>query len=483
MKKIFCFIIIFMICSLFIFNNKKLKMKAEANEIVYVLNEEFHTHYLQNALSSNSVYNSNITNYHNNVTAYFDNLTYNLGMNYKGSCGYVGIGMLLSFYDTFLVDEIIPENYDIKSIGNSFYINGRRNSPGIYRDVIANPNDLTDSYYGASLSPLNYYNHMVSISNQSLHAKLITIGADKGYYNFNLANNNAGLSFTKIQDILTTYLSNVVMYEESDFSINYEDTNVRDFVISNVTEGIPVLLGITGSRGGHIVIAYDYDELTDNIYCHFGWGADKTHVTIESEYFTNYSEAFTLTINKSHLHSNNYGVTTINNNIATTNYYCYDYSEITLINHTYNYNYVSSGELSHNAYCKCGAFITESHIMFKGACSKCSYIHQHNFLDWIYYNNNYHIEVCDCGVTGTLKKPHVIRAIDVVNQKAPCLECGYIVDCRNDTGMLLGTNIKYSINGSLVLSNGIIILVDEDINDYFLGCLIFYKSNELPNYK
>lgn len=93
MKKIFCFIIIFMICSLFIFNNKKLKMKAEANEIVYVLNEEFHTHYLQNALSSNSVYNSNITNYHNNVTAYFDNLTYNLGMNYKGSCGYVGIGM------------------------------------------------------------------------------------------------------------------------------------------------------------------------------------------------------------------------------------------------------------------------------------------------------------------------------------------------------------------------------------------------------
>ena len=63
-----------MICSLFIFNNKKLKMKAEANEIVYVLNEEFHTHYLQNALSSNSVYNSNITNYHNNVTAYFDNL-------------------------------------------------------------------------------------------------------------------------------------------------------------------------------------------------------------------------------------------------------------------------------------------------------------------------------------------------------------------------------------------------------------------------
>ena len=102
-----------------------------------------------------------------------------------------------------------------------------------------------------------------------------------------------------------------------------------------------------------------------------------------------------------------------------------------------------------------------------------------------YYDryNNYHIEVCDCGVTGTLKKPHVIRAIDVVNQKAPCLECGYIVDCRNDTGMLLGTNIKYSINGSLVLSNGIIILVDEDINDYFLGCLIFYKSNELPNYK
>lgn len=52
-------------------------------------------------------------------------------MNYKGSCGYVAIGMILSYYDTFLDDSIIPEQYDMVSNGYDDNIILRRNSPGI----------------------------------------------------------------------------------------------------------------------------------------------------------------------------------------------------------------------------------------------------------------------------------------------------------------------------------------------------------------
>lgn len=42
------------------------------------------------------------------LSAYFDYLETNFGTNDKGSCVYVSIGMLLSYYDTFLNDDIIP---------------------------------------------------------------------------------------------------------------------------------------------------------------------------------------------------------------------------------------------------------------------------------------------------------------------------------------------------------------------------------------
>lgn len=50
-----------------------------------------------------------ITNlqYDTYVKNYFAGLTQNFGANIKGSCGYVSLGMLLSYYDSFLDDNII----------------------------------------------------------------------------------------------------------------------------------------------------------------------------------------------------------------------------------------------------------------------------------------------------------------------------------------------------------------------------------------
>lgn len=46
---------------------------------------------------------------------YFDGLNKNFGNNTYGTCNYVAIGMILSFYDTYWDEGFIPEKYDVKT--------------------------------------------------------------------------------------------------------------------------------------------------------------------------------------------------------------------------------------------------------------------------------------------------------------------------------------------------------------------------------
>ncbi|MCM1259324.1 MAG: hypothetical protein NC182_00075 [Prevotella sp.] len=46
-----------------------------------------------------------------NRSCYFENLHRNIGNNANGSCSYVASGTLLSYYDTFYNDKIVPNTY------------------------------------------------------------------------------------------------------------------------------------------------------------------------------------------------------------------------------------------------------------------------------------------------------------------------------------------------------------------------------------
>ncbi len=459
-----------------------------------VLTQEEHLSYLEEALSSSTIYSSSIVEYHSYITSYFDNLTYNLGMNYKGSCGYVAIGMLLSYYDSFLDDNIIPEQYDISSNGYDGDIITRRNSPGILRDIIANPNFPGNSSYGYYLNANEYYSYINSIAEISLHAKLIMLGAERGYYDFSDNTNPAGTNFRIRYNILNDYFQNILGYSTSDYSINYinKESNpnmsndVRQFTIEKIQNGQPVLLSIGGNDGGHVVIAYDYDESLDKLYCHFGWGANKTHITIESEDFTTYKTALSINFNFQHTHSNNYGITTINNNIPTTSYYCYDNDLLTLIIHNYTYDYVNMSSSNHIAFCKCGKSELQAHNFISNVCEKCGCIHTHQFNQWIYLNNSSHIEKCECGKSGSITRRHAIKSSDVGKRYVKCIECNYLLDMNKDKA-LISYNSTFvqlvTINGSYILPSGVVVLADKDINDYFTNSLIFYKKNEISQFK
>ena len=98
-------------------------------------------------------------------TYYFSNLADNIGKNTKGSCGFVAVGMILSFYDTYWDDSTIPETYDSPCELFSESILQSTSSPGI----VMEPNSI------AYANQQTYYSN-ISINGESyFHFKLMDL--------------------------------------------------------------------------------------------------------------------------------------------------------------------------------------------------------------------------------------------------------------------------------------------------------------------
>ena len=54
------------------------------------------------------------------MVEYFEGLQENYPLNLLGSCTYVALTMLLTYYDTYLNDNIIPEVYDVPLVKDSW---------------------------------------------------------------------------------------------------------------------------------------------------------------------------------------------------------------------------------------------------------------------------------------------------------------------------------------------------------------------------
>lgn len=448
------------------------------------LDEETFSTYITEVCYGSPQYNSNITSYNNFLCSYFDNLTYNIGMNYKGSCGYVALAMLLSYYDTFLSDSIVPEQYDVNSIGTGNDMVERRNSPGVLKDLIADPYDSSNASYGKDMSHIDYYNAIIAMKDSSLHAKLIEIGNNLGYYNFSAKKYPASTNFIKRKNILDNYLKEIIKLDAADYSIDYisaeinitKRTAVRNFTISKIQSGIPVILGIGKENGtGHVVIAYDYDHLTDKIYCHFGWGANETHITPEDKEYTIYKSALAINFNLEHIHSNNYGVTTVVDSVANTEYYCYNNHFITTFNHvhSYDYNYSQFSSTMHKSYCHCEAYVFQNHSLNSNICTFCGHTeHTHSYTQlYKKYNSLQHRSYCLCGEY--ILENHIVRN----SNPNTCIIC--LGPAGSGSSIIMSKKAQYiTDNGSYISGDGIIVLVDEDIESYFDGTLKFYVKEQ-----
>ena len=116
---------------------------------------------------------------------------------------------------------------------------------------------------------------------------------------------------------------------------------------------------------------------------------------------------------------------------------------------------------SHQLVCACGETRTEAHYAYR----------------YTKYNNSLHTTHCKCGKTWT--EPHVVSsdAYDSGNRLAPCLACGVLVTAGTTLHPTMNGLLRTE-NGSFILPDGIIVLVDEDIEAYFAGTLEFYYPDD-----
>lgn len=284
----------------------------------------------------------------NNISKenYFLNLKDNFSQNEFGTCSYVSLENLLSYYDTFYNDDIVSEKYEVNT--NNLSI-----SPGSYNDT----NEVKN------IKKINSANYYLSKENSTLIGKLISIGINRFNY---------GLSIDAEQSInvLKSYLlTEVNMIEGVDYNINVYFNNNKDlcenWIKNEIQQGRIVITSIasTITIGGieyedasHSTIAYEYDSQFDEIYMHYGYhsgeintyraGMEIVNSSGERITYDKYNTCFSISFNGLHKHSDRYA--------------CY------------------VGDLKHKSYCPCKYTVEANHnfepeVNGYGKCVSCLY--------------------------------------------------------------------------------------------------------------
>ncbi len=309
---------------------------------------------------------------------YFRNLTYH-GINKRGTCAYVAIGMFLSYYDTYWNDSIILDRYDRTACVSSTEYLGYGLSPGI--------NDPLSSNNSVYSSDRNYKTYMYAQTNTNLHAYLLSLGDSMGYVD-NGTTGSFGLTWPETYNVLNKYLENYPAANSENFFYTYVN-HVTDYntysasMLQNIKTyvklGQVVIISLEGhytnsqnDRAGHVIIAYDYDEDTDTLYGHFGLGERYNHWPVLGEmnaYTFTHIKGFLVAspYESAHAHSNNYV-------LASGQTVC----ACQLSSHEHRYKYEKTNTTLHRRYCYCGDSSYQAHI-FSGSsgryvfCGQCNY--------------------------------------------------------------------------------------------------------------
>lgn len=222
---------------------------------------------------------------------YFKNLyTFSPYNRAGGSCGFVSLINILTFYDTFYSDDIVPEQYDAHS--NAYLTADQANmcSPGV-QPFDYNPNyPLIDHSYEMDYrGSYSYYYYCHDSRSFDLESELTCIA--------NFVNNSDSNSLRDdgkpvfevsvggwdYQKILNEFYGNrdfVNVVSKNHLASQQEHIN---FIKNSIDEGYPVMVQVckesvdpsAPDTDHHAIVAYEYD--LDNIYANFGWGEGYTH--------------------------------------------------------------------------------------------------------------------------------------------------------------------------------------------------------------
>lgn len=296
-----CFV--FLIC--FFFGQTLFKHKADKDKKFYCSNS-----LVVNAQNESNLYLDELY-----TTQYFSKLTDNFGVNEMGSCGYVALGMLMTYYDTYCKDSFVAEQFEEKaSLSNNYFSEvipsaGAKSEKNLLAGITGN-----ESYADGN----DYYNRIVVPNASSfLHLNLIQLGNSLNYYDSSAGRGAGGLTNTELIQLTDNYLYTDRGFDRNEIKLEVEQqrenetldsANVRisPLVVDKVMQGIPVLIATRvseNSSSAHAMIAYDWDG--SRLYVHTGWmseegGETQTHVALTSLPYQQIMLAISLDINMEH---------------------------------------------------------------------------------------------------------------------------------------------------------------------------------------
>lgn len=432
---------------------------------------------------------SGVTTYNQNcATYYYSSLITDFGNNSEGTCSYVAGAMLLSYYDNFLSDLFIEDNYETNGeVDITNNVVTIEKSPGIIRE----PRWTVDAYP-------TYSDYITEKADEYFHLELIRVARDieHSYTQYEVGNFFDSLGFEKLVNekiypnvnwaisipelaqVLEEYLQLIdlddavtvhcVSYKDYWYQ-NQEtaDSTIRDMVVEKVNQGIPVVYAgfyedSIFSWSGHALIAYDYNPNTSSLVFHSGWN-NSDRIIEENDVDFIYKEklfALWLEIDSTKLSHNN--------DPSNVNYNCsndYILTEGTAQTNVCMCSFDVHPKHNHDLPSSASGYSSSSHYY---DCKWCDYrlTEAHSIL-YTNFSSTQHRERCTCGYTKLAA--HIIR--DSTATVKTCIKCGAIVESGGGAivGMALG-NIQYiTSNGSYVRPDGIIVLSNTDYELYLAG--------------
>ena len=314
------------------------------------------------------------------LTYYFSNLLENFGNNQVGTCEYVAIGEVLTYFDTFFNDDIVPEAYDVISEANSTD-EALENSPGSKFEIL---DDSTTKKYREELN---------RTKNNNLHSLLVH------------QNTSFGANAYDDQDIIKNFLSDnlknsfifLVLEANSSLSISEKNETLQNYARKLIQRGVPPIMSIAKVDGNgkmydfHAVVAYDYDD-NGELYMHTGWKISNNHLKLEQISDEGYDVMHTMSIIipvLPHSHSNNYKI--YYNNGEQFYYFC---PCGTTIGHTHEFTYQKYDSAQH--------------------IQTCIHCHEVQYRNHIYLSER---ATCICGEKNYLDRPPIIIGPGILNKE------------------------------------------------------------------
>ena len=387
--------------------------------------------------------------------------------NVVGSCPFVTIALLLSFYDAYWHDDFLLPDYET---AGTFNVNTGKIESDFHftrEDVDWNAIVTQEGLDPSSEDEEDkeavwdaYSQFVVDNSGDYLQLYLIDLAIKEGYFDdINSAYDNEylyGLNANEMVDFLEYYL-----YEERDFTPAQVTVNKQSAILPSgrdgmfntakelIESGVPVIYGASNinvqgvewisdsifNNSGHAMFGYDVirnenNQVDDIVLSLCLNGYDTTSLyTTEYEY---YSDIIWLEINEDalpHVCSDSYVETGISNGEGLCT--CEIYSEHPNHTHVDRELPIRTDSLKHLYYCYCGHVVpyphTYTYTMVDGtyhyANCVCGYsqllLHTYTYTQ---KDSMYHTVKCGCGYSYTEMHP----GANSVNKPRKCSKCNYV---------------------------------------------------------